>query len=188
MSIDNFIWVPGGTRNGADYRRYKSWSDMVAGESATVPGHQVFLAHQHPIDEQYFFEDSDDARWFWAEGYKACLFLEDGSETPMSCDRMALWIGGENFASRGYARNDSERPDAPVSLGVGGQRELSDSRGHKMSECAYGIYGHSSEGLVTVEEIGLNQEPAYGLSNREWHPRGLQSDKPAATIHDEEEF
>jgi hypothetical protein len=41
-------------------------------ESQHTP-HQVFLADQHLIDEQYFFEDADDARWFWGPGVQVAL-------------------------------------------------------------------------------------------------------------------
>jgi len=102
MSIDSYIWVPAGTRdhNSIGYRRYKSWEAMLVAESPIATSHQVFLAQQHLIDEQYFFEDVKDARWFWSEGYKERLLLESGGETPMSYDRMALWIQGELVEER----------------------------------------------------------------------------------------
>jgi hypothetical protein len=109
MSIDNYIWVPAGARykkpgvSGYGWTKYKSFGEMP--DSQKTP-HQVFLAHQHMIDEQYFFEDADDARWFWLEGYKGSLILDDDGKTPMSYDRMALWIGGEEVASRGYVPLD----------------------------------------------------------------------------------
>src|ERR1700675_125982 len=97
MSIDNYIWVPAGARGDTSmcYRNYKPWAEMRAAEPSPVPPHQVFLAHQHLIDEQYFFEAVDDARWFWDEGYKERLYLDEQG-MPMSHDRMALWVDGED--------------------------------------------------------------------------------------------
>jgi hypothetical protein len=107
MSIDSRIFVPAGARNrkndDPEYPltkiKYKAGDQMP--ESQMTP-HQVFLAHQHLIDEQYFFEDADDARWFWVEGYKRCLYLDKDGETVMPYERMALWINGEQIDERGY--------------------------------------------------------------------------------------
>jgi hypothetical protein len=107
MSIDSRIFVPAGARNrkhdDPEYPptkiKYKAGDQMPDSQKTT---HQVFLAHQHLIDEQYFFEDADDARWFWVEGYKGCLFLDRDGKTVMSYDRMALWIDGEEIEKRGY--------------------------------------------------------------------------------------
>lgn len=69
-SIDNRIWVPAGARNYRNlrYTKYRC-SDVMPLEKYTR--HQVFLAHRGTllIDEQYFFEDEAEARWFWKEGY-----------------------------------------------------------------------------------------------------------------------
>jgi hypothetical protein len=60
-----------------------------------------FLAHGYVlIDEQYFFESADDAWWFWNEGYKERLYVDDEGAS-MSYDRMARWIDGEEIDSRG---------------------------------------------------------------------------------------
>jgi hypothetical protein len=65
MSIDNRIWVPAGARNDKTlgYTKYKC-GDAMPPERHTR--HQVFLAGEGNvlIDEQYFFEDEADARWF----------------------------------------------------------------------------------------------------------------------------
>ena len=105
MSIDNFIRVPTGVRNDKSigYRKYKSWSDMLTSEKSDVPKHQVFLAHGANvlIDEQYYFEDPEDARWFWNEGYHGRLFLLDEEEgLSAGYDRMSLWIDGALAAKR----------------------------------------------------------------------------------------
>lgn len=103
MSIDNCIWAPEGVRNSKSiaYRKYKSWATMIAVEGPTAPPHQVFLAHgEILIDEQYFFESADDARWFWNEGYEKRLYVDhEGASMPY--DRMILWIDGEEVDSRG---------------------------------------------------------------------------------------
>ena len=108
MSIDNYICVPAGSRNDSNisFIKYKSRTEICAAEAPTATPHQVLLAHQHLIDEQYFFESADDARWFWLEGYKERLYLDDrGAQMPY--DRMALWIGGEEVATCGYEEADN---------------------------------------------------------------------------------
>ena len=101
MSIDNYIWAPEGVRNSRSiaYRKYKSWETMIAVESPAATPHQVFLAHL--VEEQYFFESADDARWFWNRGYEERLCVDDEGAS-MSCDRMDLWIDGKQVDSRGY--------------------------------------------------------------------------------------
>lgn len=65
------------------------------------PDHQVFLAHSGRtddngitydslVDEQYYFENPEDARWFYRDGYKG--MLHQGEERP---DTMNLWIDGQ---------------------------------------------------------------------------------------------
>jgi hypothetical protein len=105
LSIDNYIWVPAGVRNSRSiaYRKYKSWETMIAVESPAATPHQVFLAHGGHIlvDEQYFFESADDARWFWNKGYEERLCVDDEGAS-MTYDRMALWIDDKQVDSRGY--------------------------------------------------------------------------------------
>ena len=104
MSVDSYFRVPAGVRNSGSisYRKYKSWEEMIAGENSAAMPHSVFLAHGGNIliDEQYFFESADDARWFWTEGYKDRLYLDDRGES-ISFDRMALWIDNAEVDSRG---------------------------------------------------------------------------------------
>ena len=80
MSIDNWIWMPAGIRNNNSigYRKYKSCPEMLRAERPTATAHQVFLAHGADalIDEQYFFESADDARWFWDSGYEERLCVD----------------------------------------------------------------------------------------------------------------
>jgi hypothetical protein len=108
MSIDNFIWAPAGIRsnNNIGFRKYRSWAEMCKAEAPTAIPHQAFLAHKLLVDEQYFFEDPEDARWFWTDSYKQRLYLDDRG-APMPYDRMALWIGGEEVATRGYTDSDN---------------------------------------------------------------------------------
>lgn len=113
MSIDNFIWAPAGVRNSRSIpcRKYKSWEEMIAVESPAAMPHQVFLAHGGNIliDEQYLFESADDARWFWNEGYKELLYVDDKGAS-MSYDRMTLWVDGKEIDSRGYS-DESHRQE-----------------------------------------------------------------------------
>ena len=106
MSIDNVIWAPVGVRNSRTiaYRKYKSWGELIEVESPAATPHQVFLAHGGNIlvDEQYFFESADDARWFWSKGYEDRLYVGDEGAS-MSFDRMALWIDGKEVDSRSYS-------------------------------------------------------------------------------------
>jgi hypothetical protein len=101
MSIDHHFYVPAGMRNSETRKvsefKYRSLREL---KNAGHPhaAHQVFLAHgacdtdgdgvletMALIDEQYHFEDAEDARWFFDEGYKGMLY--EGEPTP---DRMAL--------------------------------------------------------------------------------------------------
>jgi hypothetical protein len=99
MSIDHHFYVPAGMRNSETRRfskfKYNSLGALRdAGHAPT--DHQVFLAHSGAgdvailIDEQFYFEDPEDARWFYREGYKRMLY--DGEEQP---DRMSLFIDGQ---------------------------------------------------------------------------------------------
>jgi hypothetical protein len=108
MSIDNHYYVAAGMRNSKT-RYYNLGAMGDAGHPAT--NHQVFLAHGVVelsdgtsgiclIDDQYYFEDPEDARWFFAEGYKRMLY--EGEKYP---DRMALWIDGHEADKRGYANH-----------------------------------------------------------------------------------
>jgi len=102
MSIDNFIWVPTGTRNNRDGgdTKYKS-GDL--GSAVNYTGHQVSLTHGTSvlIDERYLFQDDTDARWFWDEGYKERLFEAGRNGETHGYERMTLWLNGEFEADRG---------------------------------------------------------------------------------------
>jgi hypothetical protein len=120
MSIDIYFWACAGIRDDKDidYRKYYSWEEMLISEKQKIPGHQVFLAHgaNFAIDEQYFFEDPRDARWFWDEEYRYRLFLMDENEgVSAGYDRMALWIEGSPAAKRdtpgAYGRIEGFEPE-----------------------------------------------------------------------------
>jgi hypothetical protein len=102
MSIDNYTWVPAGARHTYKDDQGRTWttykSDRQMPDSLKTP-HQVFLAHES-LDEQYFFEDPDDARWFWIQGYKGSLFLDQDEKTVILYSRMALWIDDVEVDSR----------------------------------------------------------------------------------------
>jgi hypothetical protein len=107
MSLDNYTWVPAGARHtykddhGSSWTTYKSHGQMPNNQKTP---HQVFLAHGDR-DEQYFFQDADDARWFWVQGYKGSLFLHD-DKTLLPFDRMTLWIDDVEVDSRRYERKE----------------------------------------------------------------------------------
>jgi hypothetical protein len=112
VSIDSRIFVPTGARNrkpdDPHYTltkiKYKAGDSMPESQ---MTQHQVYLAHM--IDEQYFFEDTDDARWFWVEGYKRCLYLGEDGQTVMPYERMALWINGWEIDQRGYEPDPKDK-------------------------------------------------------------------------------
>jgi len=99
MSINHHFYVRAGMRN-FETRRFSEFKYNSLGElrDAGHPpaNHQVFLAHSGAgdvailIDEQFYFEDPEDARWFYREGYMRMLY--DGEEQP---DRMSLFIDGQ---------------------------------------------------------------------------------------------
>jgi hypothetical protein len=101
MSIDNFICVPAGARNNRDGSdtKYKSGDP---GSAANYTRHQVSVTHGTNvlIDERYLFQDEMDARWFWEEGYKECLFKAGSDGDNRGYERMALWLNGKLFAER----------------------------------------------------------------------------------------
>jgi len=99
MSMDHHFYVPAEMRNSETRRfsefKYRSLGELrEAGHPHT--DHQVFLAHGDCgdayglIDEQFHFEDAEDARWFYREGYKRMLY--EGEELP---NRMSLYIDGQ---------------------------------------------------------------------------------------------
>jgi hypothetical protein len=119
MSIDIYFWAPAGIRDDKNmsYRKYHSDGEMLVSEKQKMPAHQVFLVHgaNFAIEEQYFFEDPQDARWFWEEGYRWRLFLLDADEGESAgYDRMALWIEGALVAERdtgAYGRIEGFKPE-----------------------------------------------------------------------------
>jgi hypothetical protein len=163
MSIDNRIFVPAGARNrkladtGPSFTKYKVGDRMPASQ---MTPHQVFLAHQRMIDEQYFFEDADDARWFWVEGYKGRLFLDSDGKTVMSYDRMALWIAGEQVDDRGYGRFGVNVPPAKL-YAVLTHAELYASR--EAAEIAAAKYNHEfhDQEPATVVKVKVQGSVQY---------------------------
>jgi hypothetical protein len=115
--MDHDFYVPSGMRNSETRKfsefKYHSLRELRdAGHPHT--DHQVFLAHGacdvdgdgvldtvSGTDEQFYFEDPEDARWYYREGYKRMLYK--GEAAP---DRMALWIDGKEAGKVGY--------DAPI--------------------------------------------------------------------------
>jgi hypothetical protein len=100
MSIDHHIYVPAGMRD-SETRKFSEfkYSSLGGLKDAGHPhtDHQVRLNHSgagdvaYLIDEQFYFEDAEDARWFYREGHKRMLY--EGEERP---DRMSLFIDGQD--------------------------------------------------------------------------------------------
>jgi hypothetical protein len=96
MSIDSFFYVPAGTRNlesgKRDYKKYKSFADFkAAGHPPT--GHQVKWEAGGMIDEQYFFEQAEDAIWFLVSGWRSRDFFANGEDGDIvGYGATAIWI------------------------------------------------------------------------------------------------
>jgi hypothetical protein len=96
MSIDHHFYVPVGMRN-SETRRFSDFKYSSLGELRDAghlhSDHQVFLAHSGAgdvailVDEQFYFEDAEDARWFYREGYKRMLY--EGEKCP---ERLVLCV------------------------------------------------------------------------------------------------
>lgn len=100
MSIDSFFYVPAGTRNlplgERRYLKYKSPSEYRA-KHDYMP-HQVAWVAGGVIDEQYFFEDPQDARWFFTYGWKFRDVSHDSHDSGgAGIPPHALWIDGEEI-------------------------------------------------------------------------------------------
>lgn len=96
MSIDSFFYVLAGTRDlepgKRGYKKYKSVSDFVAAHGDHPFPHQVKWVAGGWIDEHYFFEDPEDARWFFVEGWRQRDFSDGGC--PVGFAPSGLWIDG----------------------------------------------------------------------------------------------
>jgi hypothetical protein len=99
MSIDRFWHVPAGDRDA----RSANWRKYHPGDkSIRITPHRVFLAHggNSLTDELFLFDDKEDARWFYKEGFRGMLF-RDGNETfEAPPDLMYLDIDGKTVAQR----------------------------------------------------------------------------------------
>ena len=84
MSLDNSYWVPAGARSRRKWTKYNNGEKMPHQSK-----HQVHLAYG--IDTQFLFEDADDARWFWNEGYKLVV---------NKFDSITLWIDGKEIETK----------------------------------------------------------------------------------------
>jgi hypothetical protein len=109
VSIDHHIHVAAGLRDGIK----DGGTTRYPGPGFATTPHQVFLAQAAPflIDEQFYFEDPLDARWFFNEGWKNWLYeYEDEQFVRCGCDRMALWIGGDLVDERGLTVFETPQP------------------------------------------------------------------------------
>ena len=97
MSIDSFFYVPAGTRGlepgKRGYRKYKTVSDFIAAHGYRPFPHQVKWVAGGWIDEAYFFEDAQDAIWFFVEGWRQRDFTDGGC--PVGHAPTELWIDGQ---------------------------------------------------------------------------------------------
>jgi hypothetical protein len=101
--MDHIYYVAAGMRNDPA-RKFTACRDdearKILNERGGTP-HRVRFDHGGvldtviAIDEQFYFEDAEDARWFYREGYKQMLY--DGEERP---DRMSLFIDGQDESVR----------------------------------------------------------------------------------------
>jgi hypothetical protein len=65
------------------YKKYKSFADFkVAYDNRHFP-HQVKWVAGAMIDEQYFFEQAEDAIWFFASGWRSRDFFANGEDGDM---------------------------------------------------------------------------------------------------------
>jgi hypothetical protein len=88
MSIDNFIFLPAGLRNGnREHFRVKSYEELPI---AYRTPHQAYL-NNNLTDDLFFFEDPEDACWFYREGYQGWLFDNPQSQVV----ELVLWIDGK---------------------------------------------------------------------------------------------
>lgn len=96
MSVDYFFEVPAGARNttfGYGWKRYGPF-DEIPKSLWNLP-HHVYMAHGGNCsrEDEFYFQDEDDAFWFWNEGFKECL--HDGFDcTTRNIMEMSLWING----------------------------------------------------------------------------------------------
>jgi hypothetical protein len=119
VSIDNFYWYPAGANDATPYpegwARAKSLADLPEGKEAAA---QVYFSHgrEWAIDEQYFFEDADSARWFWRQGWEGRQIIDSRDGTLVGYQEMALWIGDRLVDQRGYGREGGGIDEFDVGL------------------------------------------------------------------------
>jgi hypothetical protein len=97
VSVDRIWHVPAGDRDmqSANWRKYPSGD-----KSITITPHRVFLAHggNSLTNELFLFDDKEDAKWFYKEGFRGMLF-HDGNETVEAPpDHMYLDIDDKTVA------------------------------------------------------------------------------------------
>ena len=116
MSIDSYFHVPAGTRNlplgERRYCKHKTFADFAPHHGDCFP-HQVKWVAGGWIDEQYFFEDPGDARWFFVEGWRDRDFLLEDGVTPFDYSPTALWIDGVEQPDH-VCKDDSPAGDGTI--------------------------------------------------------------------------
>jgi hypothetical protein len=126
VSIDSFFYVPAGTRNVADptergYKKYKSVTDFkVAHDNRHFP-HQVKWVAGGMIDEQYFFEQAEDAIWFFVSGWRDRDFFENGQDgDKVGYAPTALWLDDKQrceHCAKALTDSDRDNTDGHDTLG-----------------------------------------------------------------------
>jgi hypothetical protein len=74
--------------------KHKTFRDFITAHRDRYMPHQVAWVAGGMIDERYF-EDADDARWFFSEGWNSSDFVEDGSGAHVGYGPNALWVDGK---------------------------------------------------------------------------------------------
>jgi hypothetical protein len=166
MSIDSFFYVPAGTRNAEPtergYKKYKSLADFkVAYDNRHFP-HQVKWVAGGMIDEQYFFEQAEDAIWFFVSGWRSRDFFANGEDGDMvGYGPTAIWI------------DDQQRCEHCADPLVPGKTEHvhCDTCGRPMEVCA-DCFDNSDDCPECECDCVLDPEDGSTIQSCESHPNG----------------
>jgi hypothetical protein len=88
MSIYHLWHVPAGDRD----------TKHPGGERIPLGAHQVSLAHGENwgIQEMFFFDNEEDAKWFCTEGYRGLQFQDDEGVTENVRDPRYIYVDPED--------------------------------------------------------------------------------------------
>jgi hypothetical protein len=177
MSVDSFFYVPAGTRNVAEptergYKKYKSFADFkVAYDNRHFP-HQVKWVAGGMIDEQYFFEQAEDAIWFFVEGWRGRDFFANGEDgAPVGYGPTALWIDDKQrceHCAEALADSDRDNTDGHDTLGF---NVRCDTCKRPMTVC-HDCFDHSDDCPECECDCVLDLEDGSTVQACELHPNG----------------